>query len=228
MTHSPYVLLSCAVSLDGLIDDTAEQRLLLSNDEDFDRVDAVRAEADAILVGATTVRRDNPRLLVRSAERRQARAACGKPDSPIKVTISGSGDLDPRAKFFTAGDGDKLVYSATSSVAKATARLSGVATVVDSGDPIDLHRVLADLRARGVQRLMVEGGASVHTQFLAAGLVDELHLIIAPFFVGDDAAPRFVNPASFAHGPDRRLHLAEARQIGDCVLLRYLLGDRSP
>jgi 5-amino-6-(5-phosphoribosylamino)uracil reductase len=222
VTNSPYVLLSCAVSIDGFLDDTSEQRLLLSNDEDFDRVDAVRAEADAILVGAATIRRDNPRLLVRSAERRQARAARGKPDNPIKVTISGSGDLDPQAKFFTTGDVDKLVYSATSNVDKATARLSGVATVVDAGDPIDLHRVLANLHARGVQRLMVEGGASIHTQFLAAGLADEIHLVVAPFFVGDVAAPRFVNPMSFVAGPDRRMHLAEARQIGDCVLLRYL------
>lgn len=90
VTNFPYVLLSCAVSVDGFIDDTSVQRLL-SNDEDFDRLDAVRAEADAILVGATTIRRDNPRLLVRAAERRQARVSCDKPDNPIKVTISGSG-----------------------------------------------------------------------------------------------------------------------------------------
>ena len=61
----PYVLLSCATSIDGYIDDASEQRLLLSNDEDLDRVDAVRASCDAILVGAGTVRRDDPRLLVR-------------------------------------------------------------------------------------------------------------------------------------------------------------------
>lgn len=232
MTDSPYVLLSCAVSLDGFLDDASERRLLLSNDEDFDRVDAVRAEADAILVGANTIRRDNPRLLIRSAERRQARAARGKPDNPVKVTISGSGDLDPRATFFTTGEVDKLVYCATSSLDKATVRLAGAATVVDAGDPVDLPRVLADLHVRGVRRLMVEGGGSIHTQFLAAGLADELHLVVAPFFVGDAAAPRFVNPrfvhpASFANGPDHRMHLTEVRQIGDCVLLRYLTSGRS-
>ena len=63
----PYILLSCGMSIDGYLDGVTEKRLLLSNDADFDRVDAVRAECDAILVGATTVRRDNPRLLVRSA-----------------------------------------------------------------------------------------------------------------------------------------------------------------
>jgi len=62
----PYVLLSCAMSIDGHIDDNGPERLLLSNAEDFDRVDEVRASCDAIMVGAGTVRRDNPRLLIRS------------------------------------------------------------------------------------------------------------------------------------------------------------------
>lgn len=222
MSNSPYVLLSCAASIDGYIDDTSDTRLLLSNDEDFDRVDAVRAGMDAILVGANTIRQDNPRLLIRSEQRRQSRAAAGKPENLTKVTISGSGNLDPRARFFATGEVDKLVYCATPNVDKATARLAEVARVVDGGDPVDLCRVLADLHARGVERLMVEGGGSIHTQFLAAGLADELHLVLAPFFVGEADAPRFVGPAAYAHGPGNPLRLAEARQIGDCVLLRYL------
>ena len=56
----PYVLLNCAMSVDGYIDDTTSERLRLSDEEDFDRVDQVRAESDAILIGATTLRRDNP------------------------------------------------------------------------------------------------------------------------------------------------------------------------
>ncbi|MGW3810445.1 RibD family protein, partial [Micromonospora sp. NPDC005113] len=74
----PYVLLSCATSIDGYIDDASDQRLLLSNADDLDRVDAVRASCDAILVGAGTVRRDDPRLLVRAAERRAERVAGGR------------------------------------------------------------------------------------------------------------------------------------------------------
>ena len=78
----PHVLLSVAVSVDGYIDDASPQRLLLSNAADFDRVDQVRAESDAVLIGAETLRRDNPRLLVNSAERRAARAAAGRPEYP--------------------------------------------------------------------------------------------------------------------------------------------------
>jgi len=221
------VLISCATSIDGYLDDATDQRLLLSNDEDFDRVDAVRASCDAILVGANTVRLDNPRLLVRSAERRKRRVARGLPPSPMKVTVLGRGELDPNARFFTEGDTEKLVFCPPAAVEKARERLGGLATVVDGGgDPVEPERMLADLAARGVRRLLVEGGASVHTQYLTAGLADELHLVIAPFFVGDCRAPRFVSDGRFPWHPGRPASLVEVRQLNDVVLLRYALSDR--
>ncbi|MDI2128331.1 RibD family protein [Yinghuangia seranimata] len=224
MPDRPYVLLSFAASLDGYIDDASDRRLMVSNDADLDRVDEVRAGCDAILVGAATVRGDNPRLLVRSERRRAERVADGRPDSPLKVVLTGGGDLDPASAFFTAGTCGKVVYCAAGGVDRAEQRLGAVADVVDAGEPLDLERVLADLHARGVRRLMVEGGGRVHTWFLTAGLVDEIHAVVAPFFVGDPAAPRFVGPGGFPYGPDRRMRLAETRRIGDVVLLRYLLG----
>ncbi|GIJ20797.1 RibD family protein [Micromonospora lutea] len=222
----PYVLLSCATSIDGYIDDATDERLLLSNDADLDRVDEVRANCDAILVGAGTVRRDDPRLLVRCARRRAERVARGLPSSPTRVTLTACGDLDPAARFFTVGDTERVVYSASGAVEKTRHRLGELATVVDAGEPVDLARMLADLAERGVGRLLVEGGAGVHGQFLAEGLADELHLVVAPFFVGDRRAPRFVGEGRFPWHPGRRAQVVEARQIGDVVLTRYALSDR--
>jgi 5-amino-6-(5-phosphoribosylamino)uracil reductase len=222
----PYILLSCGMSIDGYLNGATEERLLLSNAADFDRVDGVRAESDAILVGAMTVRRDNPRLLVRSQARRDGRIARGLPPSPIKVTVTRYGELDPCAEFFTAGDTEKIVYCASGAVEAATERLGKVATVVDGGQPVDFTRMAEDLYRRGVGRLMVEGGGTIHTQFLTAGLADELHLVVAPIFVGDSRARRFVSDGSFPWNPQRRATLAEVRQIGDVVLLRYALSSR--
>ena len=226
-SERPYVLLSCAMSVDGYVDDTSSNRLLLSNEADFDRVDGQRALADAVLVGATTIRRDNPRLLVRSSARRSARQDRGLPASPAKVTITGSGNLDPQASFFTAGGAEvcKLVYCASPAVRTAQRRfgMAPATSVIGAGSPVDLITVVTDLAERGVRRLMVEGGQSIHTQFLAAGLVDELQLVIAPFFVGDPSASRFVGSGDFPWNAGHRMHLAETRQIGDVVLIRYLL-----
>jgi 5-amino-6-(5-phosphoribosylamino)uracil reductase len=225
MGDRPYTLLSCCVSIDGYIG-SAASRLLLSNDADFDRVDAVRASCDAILVGAETVRVDNPRLLVRSQTRRDERAARGLPASPIKVTVTRRAELDARADFFRAGDAEKLIYCASPRVADARARLGPVATVVDGGDRVEMRTLSTDLAGRGVERLMVEGGGTVHTQFLTEDLVDELQLTVAPVFVGDSEAPRFVRDGVFPWNPGRRAELVDVRKLGDVVLLRYALSSR--
>jgi 5-amino-6-(5-phosphoribosylamino)uracil reductase len=211
--------------MDGYIA-SAASRLLLSNEADFDRVDAVRASCDAILVGANTVRNDNPRLVVRSQARRDERRARGLAPSPMKVTVTCRAELDARADFFTTGEAEKLVYCARSCVRAARARLEPVATVVDGGHTVEMCRLGNDLAARGVERLMVEGGGTVHTQFLTADLVDELQLVVAPVFVGDSQAPRFVRDGCFPWNPARRAKLATVRQIGDVVLLRYALSSR--
>jgi riboflavin-specific deaminase-like protein len=217
----PYVLLSVAVSIDGAIDDASPTRLLLSNSADFDRVDQVRAESDAILIGAGTIRADNPRLIVNSEQRRAERVAAGKPEYPLKVTISATGDLDPGQKFWHHG-GAKVAYTTDAAEEKLRERLADLADVVSTGPTIDLNRLLGDLSRRRVERLMVEGGSSVHTSFLSQGLVDEIHMAIAPLVVGDANAPRFLNPAQYPGGSTRRMRLAEARTVGDVVLIRYL------
>ena len=226
MLERPYTLLSCGMSIDGYLDDAAQTRLLLSNEADFDRVDEVRASCDAIMVGAVTVRADNPRLLVRSQARREERAARGLTSSPMKITVTERADFDTESNFFTTGEAEKLVYTSSPRVADARARLGPIATVVDGGRRVRMRRLSEDLADRGVERLMVEGGGIVHTQFLADDLVDELQLVVAPFFVGDSNAPRFVSDARFPWNPRRRATLAETRQIGDVVLLRYALSTR--
>ncbi|GAA2639595.1 hypothetical protein GCM10010425_49770 [Streptomyces spororaveus] len=225
----PFVLLSAAVSLDGYLDTRpGEDRLLLSNAADFDRVDSVRASVDAILVGAGTLRADNPRLLVNSPERRAARVASGLPEYPLKVTITGTGDLDPAWKFWHHG-GKKLVLAVgDEAIGKARANLGDLATI--QGIPTEATwqtalDILGDVY--GVQRLMVEGGGTIHTQLLEEALADELQLVIAPLLVGQSDAVRMLGPANYLGGPSARLRLLETKPIGDVVLLRYAPKDIS-
>ena len=219
----PYVLLSVAVSVDGYIDDAQAERLLLSNDADFDRVDGIRAWSDAILVGAETLRRDNPRLLVRDESRRAQRVAAGRPEYPRKVTVTASGDLDPEARFWRHGTADHapLVYTTDAGARRLRDRLTAPAEIVALGSEIDFPPLLDDLGARGVERLMVEGGGRIHTAFLAAGLADELLVAVGPTLVGDPAAPRFLHPARFPGGATHRMRLVDVEQLGDVAVLRY-------
>jgi 5-amino-6-(5-phosphoribosylamino)uracil reductase len=245
MAGRPYVLLSAAMSADGYIDDASPQRLILSGPEDLDRVDAERARSDAIMVGAQTVRSDDPRLLVRSARRRGERLASGRPASPAKVTITASGDLDPAAAFF-AGDGAvKRVYAAGPVAAGLAARLGDLAEVISMPDQAGLAWVLADLAGRGTARLMIEGGARLLAAALSAGLADEFQLAVAPVFVADPAAPRLLAdwPATGQRartagrggeglarsGPAAagRMVLCGAIRSGDVAVLRYRRGPQA-
>ena len=188
MRDRPYTLLSCCVSIDGYIGNAAS-RLLLSNDADFDRVDAVRASCDAILVGAETVRVDNPRLLVRSQTRRDERAARGLPGSPAKVTVTrGRSSMLARTSSGRRRREARLLRHST-----AGGRPSAAGGRCDRrrrrrrrGDGHAHQRP----RCARCDRLMVEGGGTVHTQFLTEDIVDELQLTVAPFFVGDSDAPQ--------------------------------------
>ena len=217
------------MSVDGCLDAPGPQRLVLSGHADLDRVDAERSEADAIMVGAGTIRRDNPRLVIRSAARRASRVGRGLPENPARVTLTASGDLDPSARFFDATTGaGPVVYCAAPQAPKLQNMLNDIAPVIAVPPPVGLGAILADLSRRGVHRLLVEGGARLGREFLANGLVDELALTVAPFFVGAAAAPRFAGPGVYPHDPARPMHLAEVRQLDDVVLLRYLLGGDGP
>ncbi len=246
MPSRPYVLLSCAASADGYLDDASPRRLILSGPADLDRVDEVRAGCDAILVGAQTVRKDNPRLLIRDPRRSARRAARGLPDQPARVTLTASGDLDPQARFFAPG-ALRLVYCANPAIGRARARLGDTAVLIDAGNPLSVDLVLTDLAERGVLRVLVEGGARVLGEFLARDLADELNLAVAPFFVADPAAPRLnlpclapepafaavppgLDPTTTAgpNSPNSPMTLAEARQVDEMVLIRYLLGPGGP
>ena len=218
------MLLSCATSADGYLDDASPRRLILSGPADLDRVDEVRAGCDAIGVGAQTIRKDDPRLLIRDPRRRARRAASGRPEHPARVALTATGDLDPRARFFAPG-ALRLVYCATPALGPARARLGDTAVLIDAGDPLSLDFVLYDLAERAVVRLLVEGGARVLGDFLAQDLADEFQLAVAPFFVAEPGAPRLTVPAG---GPATPMTLAETRRVGEMVLLRYLLGPGGP
>nr|WP_232805525.1 dihydrofolate reductase family protein [Glycomyces xiaoerkulensis] len=221
--NRPHVIVSAAMSIDGYLDDDSGRRLILSNAADLDRVDEVRSGVDAIAVGAGTVRADDPRLLVRSAERRALREAAGRPPSPLRVVFSRSGELDPGARLFNSGEPVPIVYTGEAGAERCplVRRGSGPAAevVVAGGSSVSLPRALEDLAARGVRRLLVEGGGALHTAFLSADLVDEMHLAVAPFLLGARGGARLAGPASFPQSPERPLELVETRPIGEIAVM---------
>lgn len=214
------VILSAAVSLDGFLDDNTPQRLRLSSPEDWRRVELLRAECDAILVGAGTVRRDNPSLVIKDERLRAERIAGGLCADIDKVTLTSSGDLDPRAGFFLKGGGRKIVFAPLSADDHKLAAFSEYADIVRL-EEITARSIVESLAAMGYKRLMVEGGSRVLTMFLEEGAADRLRLAVAPFLVGDQTAPRLVCGGRFPYNKDNRLTLENVEMLGDMAVMHY-------
>ncbi len=218
------------MSIDGFIDDASAAPLVLSSDADIDLVDELRSTCDAILVGGRTVRRDNPRLTLKSEARREARQSRGLTPDLIKVTITRSGDLDPDTPFFQVGEAEKIVFCPRATQPLLAERLRSAARIIAAdGADVAPQFILDELAAIGVKRLLIEGGSQIGRLFLEAGVVDELRVAVAPFFVGDPRAPRFVEKGAYPHDAAHRMALTQVEAVGDMAVLTYRLqrGVRS-
>lgn len=213
------IILSAAVSIDGYLDDTSPRRLKLSSAEDWEAVQQLRATCDAILVGAGTVRRDNPSLVIRDEEARRRRVQEGMEVDIAKVTVTASGDLDPNAAFFREGAGRKIVFAATGADCR---KLEQCAEIIKA-EAITPRFIRDALTEKGFRRLMVEGGGEILTMFLRTGVADRLRLAVAPFFVGDPAAPRLVCGGAFPWDKDNRMILESIEMLGDMTVINYKL-----
>jgi 5-amino-6-(5-phosphoribosylamino)uracil reductase len=198
------VCVSVAVSIDGFIDDRSGERLVLSSPEDLADMREEREKCDAILVGAGTIRRDNPAL---------------RSSNAMRVTMTESGDLDPSARFFD-GSVRTLVLASRARSSDLQTRLHDRATIV-AVDAFDPASIVTALESHGVHSLFVEGGTRVLTAFLSSGTFDRLRLAVAPFFVGDEHAPRLVNAGVFLNDKNHRLMLHGVRMLGDVAVLDY-------
>ena len=201
-----------AASSDGCLDDLTPQRLCLSTPEDWEEVYRLRARFDAILVGASTVRNDNPSLRIKSPELREQRRREGRQPDIARVTITASGRLPADARFFDAG-GRAIVVTSCAGYSHPTAEVIHV-------EEITAASVIAALERAGIGSLFVEGGAQTAHMFMEAGAVDTLRWAVNPQIrVGDAAAPHF-DPASCVVGVEPL-----RRNLGGMEVAEYRFAD---
>ena len=226
------ITLSAAVTADGYLDDNSSERLIVSTPEDWTEVRRLRAEHDAILVGAETLRRDDPALLIRDESRRASRRAQGLRPDIAKVGVTRSGNrLSPAMRFFTEGDAERYVFSETPIPA-----LEGAAEVIIADEPITAAWIVTELEKRGIESLFVEGGAQILRLFLNEGEADTLRLAVNPSLrIGAErggAAFEFTPPANtpvvreFPGGMQvatYRLRKAEFSEAEDLKFLRQAI-----
>jgi 2,5-diamino-6-(ribosylamino)-4(3H)-pyrimidinone 5'-phosphate reductase len=222
----PFVFINVAMTADGKIDTFQRRGAAISSVRDKERVDRLRAEADAVLVGGRTLLDEDPKLTVKSEALRRERVERGLPPNPIKVGVVSEARLQPDSRFLTFGP-SKIVIFTTRRTSKHSISLLesfGVDVYLDDSEKVNLPKALETLNQIGVKRLMVEGGATLNFELLRLGLVDEVTAYVAPMIFGGANAPTLAG----GHGLERseaiplKLVNADAWEDGG-VLLKYIL-----
>lgn len=195
-------IISVATSADGYLDDLTDRRLVLSSPEDWNEVHLLRRDSSAILVGAETIRRDNPSLAIKEESHRQHRIKNGISADITKVIISGKCQLSSKARIF-ATPGKKIIFTTTT----PPPELSDVATIICTKN-ITAAFVVTELEKQGIGQLMIEGGAKTIAMFLSEDMVDELRLAVNPNVkVADTRAPHLDLPHHVLNAPNTH-HMA--------------------
>ena len=222
--------INVAMTTDGKIDTFERQGATISSQRDKERVDRLRAETDAVMVGGHTLLGENPKLTVKSAELRAERVARGLRPNPVKVGIASRADLKPDSDFLAAGPARIVIFTTlqTSKEQLEALRAQGVDVYVHDTQRVDLPKALNTLKEIGVDRLMVEGGGTLNFELIRLGLVDELTAYVAPLVFGGESAPTLAAGSGLVRSAAVSLTLVEAEAWEDGgVLLRYKISGLS-
>ena len=211
----PYVVLSAATSIDGKIA-TKSGDSNLSSDEDLLRLHKLRSNVDAILVGKNTVSRDNPLLTVRYTAGR----------NPTRIILDSRGTISKNSKIVQTSNVIPTIIAVSKNITKSNLqRLEKlpVEVIVAGKNHVSLKLLLKKLYVKKIKKILVEGGGTVHWEFVKNNLFDELILTMSPFLIGGDKSIPFIHGEGFSKIPNSpRLCLKSARRLENHLVLHYI------
>jgi riboflavin-specific deaminase-like protein len=218
----PFVVATFAMTADGKVTTKNFGPVDFTSREDKLHLFRQRALADAVLLGHTSLERDNVRLGV-PAEMQDLRIKRGQSRSPLRVIVSNQGRIDDRLKIFQSDISPIVIFSTKRMPRKNQEALRKTATLhLASATKVDLAAMLKTLRHQyNVRTLACEGGPTLFRSLLEQGLVDQLNLTIAPYLFGGGKAPTLTGTSKDFLPASVRCSLVEMRTVGDECFLTY-------
>jgi 2,5-diamino-6-(ribosylamino)-4(3H)-pyrimidinone 5'-phosphate reductase len=217
----PFVFINAAMSADGKIATIDRRQTRISGSLDFDRMDELRASSDAIMVGIGTVISDNPSLTVKSKERNEKRISMGHEEYPMRIVVDSMARIPIDADIFRKGEGKRIIAVSRSAEVEKVKGLSKLAQIICIGEKnVDLEKLLYELKNRGINRLMVEGGATLNWALISKGLVDEIYTFVGNIIIGGKTAPTLVDGEGYT-SDFCRLTLISCEKLEDGVLIKW-------
>ena len=224
----PFIFINSAMSADGKLSTKERKQVRISGKLDFGRVDDLRAQADAIMVGIRTVLSDDPSLTVKSPERKAARKAAGKSENPVRIIVDSAARTPLDADIFKKEEGIRIIAVSNAAPAENVEKLEKKALVIKTGtNKVDLSELAGNLKEIGINTLMVEGGATLNWGMLSAGLVDEIYTFVGNLIIGGATSPTFTDGEGFLEAEILDLELLSVEKIEEGVLLKWKVkGNR--
>jgi riboflavin-specific deaminase-like protein len=227
----PFVLINMAMTADGKIATANRAVSKFSSRRDFEHLLELRATADAVMSGARTVGQDEVNLGPGPARFRRLRLRNGLAEYNIRIVVSGTGSIDPRAAIFRYRPSPVIILASARASARKLNRLRAVADTVQvfGENEIDFPAAFEWLRRKWkVKRLLCEGGGELNGALFRDGLVNELHLTVCPTILGGRAAPTIADGSvGLRLSAATRLVLKSMKRAGDELFLVYEAGRAS-
>ena len=219
------VVVNAAMSTDGKLSTRERRQVDISGPADFERVDKLRAESDAVMIGVGTVVADDPSLTVDREALRERRRKAGRSEQPARVVADSRIRTPPDAAVLDDTAESYLLVSETAPTDFVQQMEEEGATVITAGENrVDLPAALEQLESHGVDQLMVEGGGEIIYSLFESDLVDRLSVFVGSVVIGGRDAPTLADGDGFVD-EFPALRLAEVRRIDDGVLLVYEVPD---
>jgi 2,5-diamino-6-(ribosylamino)-4(3H)-pyrimidinone 5'-phosphate reductase len=215
------ITLNAAMTVDGKIATTSGDSAISSRD-DLIRVHELRASADGIMVGISTVLADNPRLTVRLARKRV------KKKDPARIVIDSTGKIPLDSRILLTASRIKTIVAVTKLAHIDTLRKikkTGAIVIVSGRQTVNLKKVFFIIKQMGIRKILVEGGGEINWSLLRLGIVNELIVTIAPKIVGGRQATTLVEGQGYRRiSQGIKLHLIQAQiQNNGELVLHYKL-----
>ena len=223
-TKLPYITINAAMSADGKIDTIERIGAKISSAEDWGRVDRLRADHDAIMIGGKTLLSEDPRLTVKSSALKADRLTRGLDADPVKVGIVSQAVLPENSRFINHGSGRVVIFTTNRTSREQIEHLrgQGVEVYTTAGDRVNLLTALEKLRKIGISSILVEGGGTLNSALIQLGLVDKIHIYIAPVIFGGSGAPTLADGIGLSQKNAIRLEILSTELLGDGgIILRY-------
>lgn len=224
----PFVAATFAMTADGKITTREFTPVDFTSREDKMHLLRQRSLADAVLVGHSTLKKDNVRLGLPKGELRDARIVRGQTPSPLRVIVSNQGRIDSSLKLFSSEIAPIVIFSTTRMPVRYQKELRKKATLhLSDTETVDLAWMLQQLRTEyKTQSIACEGGATLFRAMLELGLVDQLNLTIAPHLFGGTAAPTLTGLSKKFLPASVHCSLTDMRTAGDECFLTYRIKSR--